>query len=256
MRYFFILLFTVGLQAADTPIPRQGLALWLTAADAVVENGSITRIKDRSGNQNDAVREKDPLIVAGNPVVVKHEAAGQPVLRFDGKFCGYEFNSVTNIRTAFMVVSKHPDAFKKFAERFVLGGKTKPEVDFHVGWHWTDVISENWKAKEHGKAWFNGFECDPSVSEFAPKLAVITIAAKNNRRAGQLARDRDFKDRSWWGDIAEVILYSQPLADAERKQVEDYLRKKYVITPFPPVVVPADSVKPGHVKPPAGVPKK
>jgi hypothetical protein len=240
---------------ADSPeasVPREGFALWISGESAVVENGDVITIRDRSGKGNDAVRQKDPKIVPGNPTVAKHEEAGVPVLRFNGQFCGYEFNSVANIRTAFMVASKHPDAFKKFAERFVLGGKTKPEVDFHVGCHWTDVIAENWKAKEHGKAWFNGYECDPSISEFSQKLAVITIVSKNNRLAGQLARDRDFKDRSWHGDIAEILLYTTPLSDENREKVEAYLMKKYAITPVQPVVVPRETVLPGHTQPPAG----
>lgn len=236
----------------DASIPREGLALWISGESAVVENGEVTTIRDRSGKGNDAVRQKDPTIVPGNPTVVKHEEAGVPVLRFNGQFCGYEFNSIANIRTAFMVVSKHPEAFKKFAERFVLGGKTKPDVDFHVGYHWTDVIAENWKAKEHGKAWFNGFECDPSISEFSQKLAIITMGSKNNRLAGQLARDRDFKDRSWHGDIAEILLYTTPLSDEDRQKIEACLTKKYAITPVQPVVVPRETVLPGHTQPPAG----
>jgi len=69
-----------------------------------------------------------------------------------------------------------------------------------------------------------------------------------------LACDRDFKDRSRWGDIAEIILYSQPLESDERKQVEAYLMKKYAITPFQPVVVPRESVLAGHTKPPENNP--
>jgi hypothetical protein len=233
----------------DTPIPRQGLALWLTAAGAVVENGKLTSIKDCSGNQNDAVLMKDLKIVAGSPTVVKHEEAGQPVLRFNGAFTGYEFNAITNVRTVFWVVSKNPAAFKKFAERFVLGGKKT--TDFHVGAHWTDTIVELGMFK-HGKVWFNGFPCDPALSEFAPKLAVISFAAGRDVVAELLARDRDFTDRSWYGDIGEIIIYTTPLSDADRQMVEDYLMKKYSITPFKPVVVARESVLPGHTNPPAG----
>ncbi|MCX5684642.1 MAG: hypothetical protein NT049_13275 [Planctomycetota bacterium] len=235
----------------DTPIPRQGLALWLTAAGAVVENGKVTSIKDFSGNQNDAVLQKDPKIAAGNPVVVKHEEAGQPVLRFNGSFTGYEFNSLKNARTVFYVVSKHPAAFKKFAERFVLGGKDKTSVDYHVGAHWTDTLIELGMFK-HGKVWFNGFPIDPALSEFAPKLAVISFAAGRDTIAGLLARDRDFTDRSWHGDIGEVIVYTASLSDADRQAVEQYLMKKYSITPFKPAVVTRESVLPGHTNPPAG----
>ena len=236
---------------SDIPIPREGLALWLTADGAVVEKGTVTAIKDYSGNHNNAVREKDPKIVAGNPTVITHEEANQLVLRFNGAFTGYEFKPVTNIRTVFIVVSKHPDAFKKFAERFVLGGRKKEETDFHVGAHWTDTIIELGMFK-HGKFWFNGFPCDPALSEFSPKLAVISYAAGRDTIAAQLARDRDFVDRSWYGDIGEIIIYTTPLSDADRRAIEGYLMKKYSITPFQPVVVTRESVLPGHTKPPAG----
>ena len=100
----------------DAKISTEGLALWLGAEGAVVENGEVTAIKDRSGKNNDSSREKDPKLAAGNPKVVKHEQAGQPVLRFDGRFAGYEFNSIKNARTVFFVVSKHPAAFKNFTK--------------------------------------------------------------------------------------------------------------------------------------------
>ena len=240
----------LALHAADprgdsgASIPREGLALWLTAGDTLIEDGTVKAIKDRSGNHNDAVRETDPKIVPNNPTVLKHETCGQPVLRFNGSFTGYEVNAIRNIRTVFMVVSKHPDAFKKFAERFVLGGKEKPNVDFHVGAHWTDTIIELGMFK-HGKVWFNGFPCDPALSEFAPRLAVISFAAGQDVLAEQVARDRAFTDRSRFGDIGEIIIYGSVLSDADRQTVESYLLKKYAITPFQPVIVPRESVLPG-----------
>lgn len=237
--------------AADASIPRQGLALWLNADGAVLENGEITVLRDHSGRNNDAFRQKDPKIAAGNPTVVKHEESGRSVLRFDGRFVGYEFGSIKNARTVFFVVSKHPTAYKRFAERFVLGGKEKTSVDYHVGCHWTDTIIELGMFK-HGKVWFNGHPIDPALSEFAPKLAVITFVAGRDTIAEQLARDRDFVDRSWHGDIAELLIYTEPLADAKRKMVENYLLKKYVVKPFQPVTVSRESVLPGHTKPPTG----
>lgn len=236
-------------EIADSPIPQEGLALWLTADAAVVEHGEVLAIKDGSGKSNDAIREKEPKFPAGNPTVVKHEEAGRPVLRFDGRFCGYEFNSIQNARTVFFVVSKNPAAFRTFNERFVLGGKAKTSVDYHVGCHWTDTIIELGKFQK-GKVWFNGFAIDPTLSEFSPRLAVISFLAPGDTIADQLARDRDFGDRSWYGDIGELIIYTVPLADAARLQVENYLLKKYNITPFQPVVVPRESVLPGHTKAP------
>jgi hypothetical protein len=235
--------------AGPSPIPREGLALWIAAENGLVENGEVMSIQDRSGKNNHALRQKDPKIVTGNPVVVKHETAGKPVLRFNGAYTGYQFNAITNARSVFFVVSKHPAAFKKFAERFVLGGRRKTDVDFHVGAHWTDTIIELGMFK-HGQAWFNGFPIDPTLSEFASQLAVISFAAGRDVVAEQIARDRDFVDRSWYGDIGEIIIYAIPLSEADRQAVENYLMKKYAVTPFRPVVVPRESVLPGHTKPP------
>ena len=236
-------------EITDVPIPREGLALWLTADAAVVEKGEVVVIKDGSGKGNDATREKDPKLAVGNPTIVKHEVAGRPVIRFDGRFSGYEFSSIKNARTVFLVVSKNPAAFKKFNERFVLGGKEKTSVDYHVGCHWTDTLIELGKFAK-GKAWFNGFPIDPTISEFAPKLAVISYISAGDTVAEQLARDREFLDRSWYGDIGELIIYTLPLTDGDRSQIENYLLKKYGIIPFQPVVVSRDSVLPGHTKPP------
>lgn len=237
--------------ASDAPILRDGLALWLTAGGTVTADGRITVIKDYSGQGNDARLQEDPKIAEGNPTVVRHEEAEQPVLRFDGRFTGYEFPALTNIRTVFWVVSKHPSAFKQFPERFVLGGKEKKSVDFHVGCHWTDTIIELGMFR-HGKVWFNGFPVDPALSEFAPRLAVISFVAGQDVSAAQVARDRQFVDRSWHGDIGEIIIYTRPLPDAERQAVEQYLLKKYCLTPFQAVTVRRESVLPGHTKPPTG----
>ena len=63
-------------------IPREGLALWLTAGDTEIEEGTVKAIKDHSGKKNDAVRKTDPKIVPGNPTVVRAKKRGQ-----DSLFC-------------------------------------------------------------------------------------------------------------------------------------------------------------------------
>lgn len=236
-------------------IPKENMTLWLTADGATVENNDVVRIKDHSGRGNDALRQQEPKIVAGNPKVEKHDDSGQPVLRFNGAFVGYEVPSIKNARTVFCVVSKNSAAFKKFNERFVLGGKEKTSVDYHVGAHWTDTIIELGMFK-HGKVWFNGFAIDPALSEFSSKLAVISYAAGKDTIIELIARDRSFTDRSWHGDIAEIIVYNVALTEDDHQRVENYLLKKYTIKPFAPVVVDRDSVLPGHTKPPKDPAKK
>jgi hypothetical protein len=243
-------------EAADAPaaeaaaLPTDGLLAWLHASDAVVQDGVVRQITDHSGRNNHALRLTDPTLPAGNPQIVKHEQAGRAVLRFDGRTSGFAFATpITTARTVFLVVAKHPYAFKRFQERFVIGGKEKRETDFHVGYHWTDTIIE--LGMQPGcQAWFNGFAMDPSLSEFAPRLAVITLAPAKNGTIAQIARDRDFTDRSWYGDIAEILVYDKTLSDAERTTVERHLLTTWSITPVPPVVVPRETVLPGHTSDP------
>lgn len=236
--------------AGAAALPTDGLLTWLDASDSVVQDGVVLRITDHSGHGNHAQRLPDAAFPAGNPQVVKHEQAGRAVLRFDGRNNGFAFAApITTARTVFLVVAKHPDAFKRFQERFVLGGKEKRSTDFHVGCHWTDTIIE--LGMQPGcHAWFNGFAMDPSLSEFAPRLAVITLAPAKDGTIAQIARDRDFTDRSWYGDIAEILVYGKTLSEVERTAVERHLLTTWSITPVPPVVVPRESVLPGHTSDP------
>lgn len=254
MKYLPLLALMLGLHTAaaqTSPVPNTGLVLWLSAKDAVVQDGKVVSIKDQSGKGNDAKQDNVPRAVLTNPVLAKDEASGQPVLRFDGKNSSYSFQPVTDIRTVFWVASKNPAAFKQRFELFLLGGKTTK--DFHVGTHYTDTMIENGanasKFLKEGKGWFNGFPMDPKVTEFSPKLAVTCMETTGNVIADQIARDRAFPDRCWNGDIAEILLYNVVLSETDRKAVEAYLLKKYAITPFQPVVVSLDSVIPGKTGP-------
>jgi WD40 repeat protein len=81
-----------------------------------------------------------------------------------------------------------------------------------------------------GKTRLNGRLVDGTVADIPPEPAVISVVTTGNARASLIARDRWYKDgRSWWGDIAEILIYNVVLSDAEVAQVEDYLVRKYGI---------------------------
>ena len=221
--------------------PRAGMVLWISAADAVVKEGVVVSILDRSGQGNDATRREVDGQVPANPALIADSVSGQPLLRFDGSTVAYNFPALSDIRTIFWVVSRHPDAFKKHTERFVLAGRKS--ADFHVGTHFTDTIIHREKyASPHllaAHGWFNGFSMDPKTTEFTPVLGVTTLMATGNVSADQLAMDREYKERCWLGDIAEVILYNTELSAADRQAVETYLLTKYQIKPTAPIFAPA-----------------
>ena len=220
-----------NLAAADA-VPRDGLVLWFDGAHVEMKDANIEQLTDLSGKGNHAVRLRDARHVLVNPTVAKDAANGQPVLRFDGRNSSFAFREITDIRTVVWVVRKDASAFKQKQELFVLGGAKS--LDFHPGTHFTDTITHatpQYGARDlqEGKAWLNGVPIDPRKTDFPQKLSVITLQANGNVRADQVAKDRQFPDRCWHGDIAEILLFNRPLTDAERIGVEAALRKKYSI---------------------------
>ena len=95
-------------QAIPADLPTAGLQLWLSASQVEQTGGVITLIKDLSGNENHARRTPPSAAPATNPALVKDTVSGQPVLRFSGATIAFGFQRLSDIRTAFWVVSKDP----------------------------------------------------------------------------------------------------------------------------------------------------
>lgn len=213
-----------SIQAAD--VPTDGLVLWYHAGVVESKDGSVVTLLDQSGKKNHAHRHADPKDVAANPKVVPDAANGQPVLRFTGEHAAFEFERISDIRTAFWVVRKDHDALQTYIERFVLGD-TKSRC-FHPGTHFTDTILCGGRDPlADGKAWLNGHAINASKTDFPADLGLITLESRANVEANLIAKDRAFFDRCWQGDIAEILLFNRPLPDDERRKVEAYLTAKY-----------------------------
>ena len=218
-------------------IPKTRLELWLPAGSVEPAGVVVTRLDDLRGNGNNARRDPPAAAPDANPALAKDPVSGQPILRFTGADIAFAFNQLTNVRTAFWVVSKDPAAFGHKSEKFVLGDKTSN--DFHAGWtddtiFNTDVNPGHLSPYLHdAQTWLNGQPIVAYHTPFPKTLSLITIISSGPVKAGQLARDRNFSGRSWQGDIAEVLLYDTPLADADRLAVEHYLTAKYALGTAP-----------------------
>jgi hypothetical protein len=231
---------TSAIKATPFPehFPRTGLQLWLSAGQVEQTDGVITAIKDLSGNENHARRDPASANPATNPALAKEAASGQPVLRFSGANIAFAFKRITDIRTAFWVVSKDAAAFGKRNEKFVLGDRESN--DFHAGWTDDTIFNRDVnpghlsKFLHDGKTWLNGQAMDASRTPFPQQLSLISILSAGPVRAGQLAQDRTCSGRSWQGDIAEILLYNAELSDSDRQAVEKYVMTKYQIKPGAP----------------------
>lgn len=222
-------LMAVTVCAAEPPIPKDGLLLWLRAdAGIQTKDGMVTGWQDSSTGGRHAERDAAFSTRAENPKLVPAVANSHAVLRFDGSDAAFRFSRLTNIQTVFWVVAKDSNSFGQNNERFVLGESAGKH--FHVGTHKTAFILNTGEASpalRKGVVRVNGNIVDPVKANFSDRLAVISMVATGYVSADQISKDREFKGRSWQGDIAEIILYSRALTDAEREGVEKSLAEKY-----------------------------
>jgi hypothetical protein len=217
-------------------IPTSGLELWLKAdTGLVISSNRISQWNDMSGNRRNAIHAANTMTV---PVRVDNAANGKLVLRFDGSNASFRFSRLTNVRTVFFVVGKNSGAFNSNNIRFVIGDSST--ANFHPGTHLTDVLACHYTSTDilNGEVRFNGATVDPEVTNYTTQLGIVAMVTAGACTTSQVAADRWFTDRCWWGDMAEIILYSRSLSSAEVTAVEQYLGAKYgiALTGSSPVV--------------------
>ena len=94
---------------------------------------------------------------------------------------------------------------------------------------------------KEGETRLDGALVNGTTTDRPAELSVISLVTTGNVSADAFSRDRTL-DRSWWGDLAELIVYDRPLAAGERQAIESYLATKYalyVATVAAPTVSPA-----------------
>lgn len=174
------------------------------------KDGIITGWQDSSIARNHADRHREFPPRADGPILIPGAGNGHSLLRFNGSDAAFHFPRLTNIVTAFWVVAKDAKSFGQNNERFVLGDSTGK--DFHVGTHKTAFLlhpTESSAALRTGNVRVNGRVVDPLKTDFPNRLSVVSMVATGSVSADQISKDRQFRDRAWQGDIAEVILYNR-----------------------------------------------
>ena len=197
-----------------------------------VTNGQVTEWTDASGKGNHALHD---AFGAGIPSV--SVANGKPTLKFSGGYTGFHFPQIATIRTLFVVLSKDRDSCLPTlpnygtAAKFWLGGKDAqtyfhPEHGCSI---WNGNLSEVSPSLVNGKTYVNGKLGDGRKTFFPFELGLVSVVSTANVVADTIARDRTFQDRSWQGNISELLIYSKPLDDATRVAIENNLSTKYAI---------------------------
>ena len=178
--------------------------------------GRVSEWRDQSGLGNHLVQS----ILGSQPVYVGNLVNGLPVLRFDGSNDSMAFTTRFDgtIRAVFAVLQETPTnlTWKTF-----LGDTTKD--DFSPGW--MAIWGSASPLVTDGQTWLNGAAVDGKTTNRPRTMSVLSVLT-----TGGVSADRLFAGKAdfpWVGDIAELVVYTQPLTSSQRKSVEDYLALKY-----------------------------
>jgi hypothetical protein len=247
--------FTISDQTAgSTPIPLDGLALWLKADQGVTADGGgkVSAWADQSGRGFTALQgtlAKQPVVVTGSN--------GRPALQFDGN----DWLNVGAINTEayYTAIYFTPDApittasqqpllnYMSYAE----GGGSA----LYLGDGQNNTFSGPETVSIYDQAWVNGSlsaaghvltlsQPAPAASFQlridAPAVVQTLVPASNGElriitpncdavRVGTVDGTSGFQ-----GKISEIILYNRPLTAAENLIVEAYLNQRYATPNLPP----------------------
>jgi autotransporter-associated beta strand protein len=206
---------------ATQPGSISGLQLWLKA-DAITglaDGATVNTWPDSSGNNRNATR------IVGTPVFKTNTVNGKPVVRFttDGN-SHFTFPQLNTIRTVFWVVKENANGL-----HFLLGDDNN--YHFHRGvagemFHGTHASLN----VRNGTTKLMGATIAPTTTLLGSGYRLVSVVTAGNVEASTLAKDRTIIDRSWDGDVAEVIIYDRALTAAEEEKIGFYLAQKYAMT--------------------------
>ncbi|NLU19240.1 MAG: hypothetical protein GXW89_00890 [Phycisphaerae bacterium] len=254
-----------------SPLPTQDLALWLRADAGVVLNGStVARWSDQSGNNRRATQSAS----FAQPTVTAGALNGYPVVSFDGlnDYLAFDLpiNGLTGM-SLFLVAANTQDqavGLPHHAARAALfWNETEP---------WGTVYLAPFQTKVHLRFGTTGtgthmtYSRPVSVGSAFTRTAAIKdgsidrlyvdghlvlsqggrlLTLAGHRDTGNLGRGHD-DDSYFAGHIAEVLVFTRALSEAEREQVERYLADKYFVdeqAPTAPSNLQAIAVSPTQI---------
>jgi len=219
-----ILIHTCGwcLYAQQQPDELPGLRLWLKADGGVVLNGNyVSQWSDFSGNNNHATSDFDVI----RPTLMADAINGLPAISFDGIEDFLQFPEIADVRTIFWVLRENIGA---------TGAPPRPLLGWSGGLNYLRGGNEQfWEGQFSSPAVFNGstrlnFSGINGVQTVVPNdFSIVSLVTAFNVQASHLTMEWNIYGRTWWGEIAEIIIYNQALTLQQIEQIELYLANKY-----------------------------
>jgi hypothetical protein len=220
-----------GVFSAQTPHNLPGLILQLDASEISEANGSIIHSwKDSSGNGRDLNQYR------GKPMVLfNEELENQKVVRFDGYSQLYSSLDVGSLIEDYSISAliRHTGGLNQAVIAsvgtdwvFGLGDSrsaywkmdaslVNPSPPADQGWH---IMTGTVERDGEVMLWRDGFlmhqGTPPNLIDYKPKIITLGGAQANE----------DFSN----SEVAEVLFYDRKVKDSERRELEDYLKLKWM----------------------------
>jgi len=203
-----------GWDTGAQPDSLTDLTLWLKA-DAITglnDGDGVTTWSDQSGqgfnaSQTDATRK---------PIFKTNIINSQPIIRFDGSNDYLDVGTIRSTQGGLdtFVVSQRPSASGTQWQRLVSAWDGSSGDDFQgAGW----IISGAWDGSGN-----------PLV--YSPDIRTASAASGKEISNLQFGRNSKYASQYFFGDVAEVIVYSTQLSSADNARVKNYLRDKYAVS--------------------------
>ncbi len=225
---------------SGSPIPSEGIALWLVADDA--KPGKLASWSNAAVANFTATADKPEL----EPEVVANALNGHAVVRFDGDKTMMKtsvdispaampeatviavFNSKTDAKQPLRKLYGDDNGGYDRAAGLDGRGRDKNYTVFTgkgvEGYFMLKAGETYLTVDQYGKSDFSGWVNGTAA---LTKVPADWSKALPNLYLGNTGTS--FHEM-WQGDLAEIIVYARVLTDQERTQVEDYLAKKYGVT--------------------------
>src|SRR5262249_47452867 len=194
----------------ESSVALEGLELWTRSGEGVTADpsGHVSRWADRSGHGNDLTQ----TVFAQRPKLARDAVSDADALRFDGGDDSLKLTTRLdgNIRAVFAVLKQNGD----YSWRTLLGDTTKD--DFNPGWMtWWGFASP---FVLDGQTWVNAAAVDGTVTARPQTMSVLSVLPTGGVTADRLAQGKT--NLPWIGDVAELLIYSEPRSGLQRKLVE------------------------------------
>ncbi len=209
------------------------LKLWVKADGPLIKDpmNKVSIWQDLSTNKNDLIQSDKNF----QPTLIENQIGILPSIKLDGVNDLLLFNDITDIRTIFWVIKESESSKSDFIP--ILGHSVFN--DFNRGQD-KEIFSPIYSNPSviGGSLLYNGIQKNTVVEKVPTIFSVISLITTGNTKANMFGSDRNLLGRNFNGDVAEIIIFSQPLADSNRIKVENYLMNKYA----PPISLGKDTV--------------